>query len=69
VTQKKREILKNSTKIEEIQEKKFIDRNWTVTTCLSCPSFVRIRDHVQLIIMSSVMFITHDKSYYKAHDW
>jgi len=27
VTQKKWELLKNSTKIEEIQEKKFIDRN------------------------------------------
>jgi hypothetical protein len=27
VTQKKREILKNPTKIEDIQEKKFIDRN------------------------------------------
>jgi len=25
---KKRELLKNPTKIEEIQEKKFIDRNW-----------------------------------------
>ena len=31
---KKRELLKNPTKIEEIQEKKFIDRNWTITTCL-----------------------------------
>ena len=31
VTQKKRELLKNPTKIEEIQEKKF-DRNWTITT-------------------------------------
>ena len=31
---KKRELLKNLTKIEEIQEKKFIDRNWTITTCL-----------------------------------
>ena len=27
VTQKKRELLKNPTKIEEIVEKKFIDRN------------------------------------------
>jgi hypothetical protein len=27
VTQKKRELLKNTTKIEEIQEKKIIDRN------------------------------------------
>jgi len=27
VTPKKRELLKNQTKIEEIQEKKFIDRN------------------------------------------
>jgi hypothetical protein len=27
VTQKNRELLKNPTKIEEIQEKKFIDRN------------------------------------------
>jgi hypothetical protein len=27
VTPKKRELLKNPTKIEEIQEKKFIDRN------------------------------------------
>jgi hypothetical protein len=26
--------LKNPTKIEKIQEKKFIDRNWTITTCL-----------------------------------
>ena len=31
---KKRELLKNPTKIEEIQEKKFIDRNWTITTFL-----------------------------------
>ena len=31
---KKRELLKNPTKIEEIQEKKIIDRNWTITTCL-----------------------------------
>ena len=31
---KKRELLKNPTKIEEIQEKKCIDRNWTITTCL-----------------------------------
>ena len=31
---KKRELLKNPTKIEEIQEKKFTDRNWTITTCL-----------------------------------
>ena len=31
---KKRELLKTPTKIEEIQEKKFIDRNWTITTCL-----------------------------------
>jgi len=31
---KKRELSKNPTKIEEIQEKKFIDRNWTITTCL-----------------------------------
>jgi len=31
---KKRELLKNPTKIEEIQKKKFIDRNWTITTCL-----------------------------------
>ena len=28
------ELLKNPTKIEEIQEKKIIDRNWTITTCL-----------------------------------
>jgi len=28
VTQKKRELLKTPTKIEEIQEKKFIGRNW-----------------------------------------
>ena len=34
MTQKKRELLKNPTKIEEIQEKKCIDRNWTITTCL-----------------------------------
>ena len=31
---KKRELFKNPTRIEEIQEKKFIDRNWTITTCL-----------------------------------
>ena len=31
---KKRELLKNPIKIEKIQEKKFIDRNWTITTCL-----------------------------------
>ena len=31
---KNRDPLKNPTKIEEIQEKKFIDRNWTITTCL-----------------------------------
>ena len=31
---KKRKLLKNPTKIEEIQEKKNIDRNWTITTCL-----------------------------------
>ena len=31
---KKRELLKTPTKIEEIQEKKIIDRNWTITTCL-----------------------------------
>ena len=31
---KKRELLKNPTKIEEIQEKKIIDRNWNITTCL-----------------------------------
>ena len=31
---KKREILKNPTKIEEIQQKNFIDRNRTITTCL-----------------------------------
>jgi hypothetical protein len=31
---KKWELLKNPTKIEEIQEKKFIDRNWIITTCL-----------------------------------
>ena len=31
---KKRELLKNPTKIEEVQEKKFIDRNWTIKTCL-----------------------------------
>ena len=34
VTQKKRELLKNPTKIEEIQEKKIIDRNLTIKTCL-----------------------------------
>jgi len=33
---KKRELLKNPTKIEEIQEKKFIDRNCTITTCMLC---------------------------------
>jgi hypothetical protein len=26
--------LKNPTKIEEIQQKNCIDRNWTITTCL-----------------------------------
>jgi len=31
---KKRELLKNPIKIEEIQEKRIIDRNWTITTCL-----------------------------------
>jgi len=31
---KKRELLKNPTKIEDVQEKKIIDRNWTITTCL-----------------------------------
>ena len=31
---KKRELLKNPTKIEEIRKKKFIDRNWTITTCI-----------------------------------
>ena len=31
---KKRELLKNPTKIEEIPPKKIIDRNWTITTCL-----------------------------------
>ena len=31
---KKRELLKNPTKTEEIQEKKIIDRTWTITTCL-----------------------------------
>ena len=31
---KNRKRLKNPTKIEEIQEKKIIDRNWTITTCL-----------------------------------
>ena len=31
---KKRELLKNPTKIEEIQEKKFINRNLTTKTCL-----------------------------------
>ena len=33
VTQKKGTFEK-PTKIEEIQEKKFIDRNWTIKTCL-----------------------------------
>jgi hypothetical protein len=32
---KKRELLKNPTKIVEIQQKNFIDRNWTITTCRS----------------------------------
>ena len=32
---KKWELLKNPTKIEEIQEKKIIDRNRNITTCLS----------------------------------
>ena len=48
---RKRELLKNPTKIEEIQEKKFIDRNWTITTCLlrhsnpnyQCCMFCRMR--------------------------
>ena len=31
---KKRELLKTPTKIEEIQKKKIIDRNWTITTRL-----------------------------------
>ena len=31
ITQKKRELLKNPTKIEEIKKN---DRNWTITTCL-----------------------------------
>ena len=31
---KKRELLKTPTKIEEIQEKKIIGRNWTIKTCL-----------------------------------
>ena len=31
---KKPELLKNPPKIEEFQEKKFIDRNWTITTCI-----------------------------------
>ena len=31
---KKRELLKNPTKMEEIQEKKITDRNWTITTRL-----------------------------------
>ena len=46
VTQKKRELLKNTTKIEEIQGKKFIDRNWTITTCLlrdSTPNYHRLK--------------------------
>ena len=30
----KRELLKNPTKIGEMQKKKIIDRIWTVTTCL-----------------------------------
>ena len=34
MTQKNRELLKNPTKIEEIQEKIFIDINLTITTCL-----------------------------------
>ena len=34
VTQKKQELLKTPTKIEEIQEKKCIDRNWIITACL-----------------------------------
>ena len=31
---KKREILKNPQNIEEIHQKNFINRNWTITTCL-----------------------------------
>jgi len=31
---KKWELLKNPTKIEEFQEKKIIDRNWTIKTRL-----------------------------------
>jgi len=34
LTQKKRELFKNPTKIEEIQGKKIIDRKWTIKTCL-----------------------------------
>jgi hypothetical protein len=32
---KKRELLKTPTKTVEIQQKKIIDRNWTITTCRS----------------------------------
>ena len=34
MTQKKTGNFENPTKIEEIQEKKIIVRNWTITTCL-----------------------------------
>ena len=46
MTQKKLELLKNPTKIEEIQEKKIIDRNWTITTGLlrdSNPDYQRLK--------------------------
>jgi hypothetical protein len=31
---KKGEILKNPTKIEEMQQNYFVDKNWTIITCL-----------------------------------
>ena len=49
MTQKKRKPLKNPTKIEEIKEKKFIDRNWTITTCL-------LRELIQIINVWNVAF-------------
>jgi len=43
---KKRDVLKNPTKTEEIQQQKFIDRNLTIITCL-------LRDSNPKIVCSS----------------
>jgi len=51
---KERELLKSPTKIEEIQEKKFIDRNWTITTCL-------LRDSILCRILQSMQHTQNDK--------